>query len=97
MIGAATLAWLLYAVLATAPRGAVLGTTGLVTCVGCAWPTLGVATAVLGGGSTARLGDLSYDLSTLIYLGTLGILYWFVITRLRESETPPRAASTIEG
>jgi hypothetical protein len=80
-----------YLALAALVRGTVLDAAGgglrdglpgllaLFSCVSCAWPVLaGLAAAVFGTGSAlaAATAGLSYDLSTLVFLATVGLLYW---------------------
>lgn len=77
IVGALTLAVLFYAVLASVPRGALLGAGGLVTCVSCAWPIVGAVGGLVGVGSLAA-SRWSYDLATVVFLGTLVGLYWVV-------------------
>ncbi|MFB6161016.1 MAG: hypothetical protein ABEJ61_07545 [Haloferacaceae archaeon] len=86
VVGYLALAYLVYATVVDAlavsdgaVRGTVPGLLGLLSCVSCSWPILAsLATGVFGAG-TAVAGTalaLSYDLSTLVYLVTVGLLYW---------------------
>lgn len=86
-----------YLALAALVRGTVLDATGdgalrsgapgllaLFSCVSCSLPILaGVATLAFGAGSAlvATTASLSYDLSTLVFLVTVGLLYWRPLTR----------------
>jgi hypothetical protein len=81
-----------YLALAALVRGVVLDATGdgalrsgaagllaLFSCVSCSLPVLaGVATLAFGAGSAlvVTTASLSYDLSTLVFLATVGLLYW---------------------
>lgn len=80
VVGYAALAYLLYVVLLDAVRSALGGVVGLFACVGCAAPGLaGVAAAVLGGTAGAGVARVAttfaYDLSTVVFLLALGVLY----------------------
>jgi len=79
VVGYVALSYLVYATVIDAVGSAVSGLLGLLSCVSCTWPVIAsVATGVVGGGSavaTVALG-LSYDLSTAVFLVTVGLLYW---------------------
>jgi hypothetical protein len=79
VVGYLALSYLVYATVIDAVGSAVSGLLGLLSCVSCTWPVLAsVATGVIGGGSavaTVALG-FSYDLSTAVFLVTVGLLYW---------------------
>jgi len=79
LVGYLALSYLVYATVIDAVGSAVSGLLGLLSCVSCTWPIVAsVATGVLGGGSavaTVALG-FSYDLSTAVFLATVGLLYW---------------------
>ncbi len=79
VVGYVALAYLVYATVVDAAGAGVAGVLGLLSCVSCSWPVLaGVAASVFGGGSAlaASTLSLSYDLSTLVFLVTAGLLYW---------------------
>ena len=79
VVGYVALAYLVYATVVDAAGAGVAGVLGLFSCVSCSWPVLaGVAASVFGGGSAlaASTAALSYDLSTLVFLVTVGLLYW---------------------
>ncbi|WP_224447075.1 DUF7546 family protein [Haloprofundus salilacus] len=79
VVGYAALAYLVYATVIDAAGAAVSGLLGLLSCVSCSWPILAsLATAVLGSGSAlaASATALSYDLSTVVFLATVALLYW---------------------
>jgi hypothetical protein len=79
VVGYFALAYLVYATVIDAASAAVSGLLGLLSCVSCSWPILAsLAAAVAGGGSAlaAATTPLSYDLSTLVFVVTVGLLYW---------------------
>lgn len=79
VVGYAALAYLVYATAVDLSGAAVSGLLGLLSCVSCSWPIVAsVAASVFGGGSAvaAATGTLSYDLSTAVFLVTVGLLYW---------------------
>lgn len=81
-----------YLALAALVRGTILDAAGdgalrsgapsllaLFSCVSCSLPILaGAATLAFGAGSAlvATTASLSYDLSTAVFLATVGLLYW---------------------
>ena len=78
VVGYASLAYLLYANALLATRRAGVGMFGVLTCVGCAAPVLAQGTAVLGGSGGALIPliyNWAYDVSTLVFVVTVGILY----------------------
>jgi hypothetical protein len=86
VVGYLALAYLVYATVVDAAGAAVSGVVGLFSCVSCSWPVLAsLSTSLLGGGSAVAgaVTTLSYDLSTLVFLVTVALLYWrpFVGTR----------------
>ena len=79
VVGYVALAYLVYATVVDAAGAGVAGVLGLLSCVSCSWPVLaGIAASVFGGSSAlaASTLSLSYDLSTLVFLVTVGLLYW---------------------
>ena len=79
VIGYVALAYLVYATVVDAAAAAVSGILGLFSCVSCTWPIVAsLASGFLGGGSAIAAGALgaSYDLSTAVFLLTVGLLYW---------------------
>ena len=86
LVGYLVLAWLVALVVAAAGRPLVSGALGLVTCVGCTGPLVLALVAALGGGSVtayAAVSDLSYDLSTLVFLVSLAGVTWSVLRSRR--------------
>lgn len=79
LVGYASLAYLVYAALLETTQSAVGGVLGLLSCVSCTWPVLAAVGATLVGGagflSTSAM-QLSYDLSTAVFLLTVALLYW---------------------
>ncbi|MFB6122987.1 MAG: hypothetical protein ABEJ78_05975 [Haloferacaceae archaeon] len=79
VVGYLALAHLVYATAVDAAGAAVSGVVGVFSCVSCSWPVLAsLSTSLLGGGSAlaGAATSLSYDLSTLVFLVTVALLYW---------------------
>lgn len=79
VVGYAALAYLVYAALLEATRSAVGGVLGLLSCVSCTWPVVAAVGSTLVGGTgflSASAMQLSYDLSTAVFLVTVALLYW---------------------
>ncbi|RDI70925.1 DUF7546 family protein [Halopelagius longus] len=79
VVGYLALAYLVYATVIDAAGSAVSGLLGLLSCVSCSWPiVVSLLTGVVGGGSAvaAVAFDFSYDISTAVFLVTVGLLYW---------------------
>lgn len=79
LIGYLALAYLVYTTLLETAGSAIAGIVGLFSCVSCTWPILAaVASSLLGG--TGFLGatvlNASYGLSTVVFVLTVGMLYW---------------------
>jgi len=75
LVGYLAMTYLVYTRLLDATRAVLSGVLGLVSCVGCTFsillPLIGATTLF---GST--LTGLSWDLSTLVFLVTVALLYW---------------------
>ena len=75
LVGYVAMTYLVYVRLLDATRAVLSGVLGLVSCVGCTFsillPLLGATTLF---GST--LTGLSWDLSTLVFVLTVALLYW---------------------
>jgi uncharacterized membrane protein YraQ (UPF0718 family) len=73
-----------YATAIDAAGAAISGILGFFSCVSCSWPIVAsLASSVLGGGTalaTTAFGA-SYDLSTAVFLLTVGLLYWRPLIR----------------
>jgi hypothetical protein len=79
LVGYAALAYLVYVTVLEAAGSAIAGVLGLFSCVSCTWPILaGIATSAFGGAGILGAAALnaSYDLSTAVFVLTLGLLYW---------------------
>ncbi|WP_424019125.1 DUF7546 family protein [Halorientalis pallida] len=79
VVGYVALAYLVYATVLDATGSAVTGLLGLLSCVSCSWPVLAsLATGLLGSGSAlaGAVYTQSYGLSTLVFVVTVGLLYW---------------------
>lgn len=79
VVGYASLAYLLYVNVLDVTRGVFSGVFGLVTCIGCTAPILAPLIGVLGGPATSLTTTAykwSYDIGTLVFLLTVGLLYW---------------------
>lgn len=84
VLGYLALSYLVYATVVDAAGAAVSGLLGLLSCVSCSWPILAsVSTSLLGGGSAIAAAALtySYDLSTAVFLLTVGLLAWRPLRR----------------
>jgi len=79
IVGYLALGYLVYATVIDASGAAVSGVVGLLSCVSCSWPILAsLLSGVVGGGSAlvAATFDFSYDISTVVFLVTVALLYW---------------------
>jgi hypothetical protein len=79
IVGYAALSYLVYATVLDATGSAVTGLLGLLSCVSCTWPVLAsLATGILGSGSAiaGAVYSQSYGLSTVVFVVTVGLLYW---------------------
>ncbi len=79
VVGYVALAYLIYATVLDAAGSAISGALGLLSCVSCTWPVIAtIATSVLGGGAAfaSVAYDQSYLLSTVVFVVTVGLLYW---------------------
>ncbi|MFB6165421.1 MAG: hypothetical protein ABEJ31_09715 [Haloarculaceae archaeon] len=79
VIGYLALTYLVYATVIDAAASAIGGVLGLLSCVSCSWPVLAsIASSVLGSGSAiaGAVTAQSYGLSTIVFVVTVGLLYW---------------------
>ena len=79
LIGYAALAYLVYVTVIDAAGSAAAGVIGLFSCVSCSWPIVAsVASGLIGGGSllTASALQISYGLSTAVFVLTAALLYF---------------------
>lgn len=76
-VGYAAIAYLLYVALVETSSRALGGLVGLFSCVSCTLPVLAAALSGVAGGSAAAAATTwSYDLSTAVFLLTVGVLTW---------------------
>lgn len=79
VLGYAGLAYLLTANVLKLSRETLSGALGLVTCVGCTVPVLVPVMGLLGGPATSLTTTAyaySYDIGTVLYVLTVGLLYY---------------------
>ncbi|WP_132058670.1 DUF7546 family protein [Halorussus amylolyticus] len=84
LIGYAALAYLVYATVLDASGTPISGLLGLLSCVSCTFPVLAaIATGVAGGtsGLATAVYSQSYALSTVVFVLTVGLLYWRPFSR----------------
>lgn len=78
-VGYVALAYLVYATAIDAAGAALSGILGLLSCVSCTWPVLATIVSGFAGSSTALVSSVysqSYGLSTVVFVVTVGLLYW---------------------
>jgi hypothetical protein len=73
LVGYLAFAYLLYARLLDATAGVLSGVFGLVSCVGC---TFSLLLPLVGASTFSAIAWLSWDVSTLVFLVTIALLYW---------------------
>ena len=79
LLGYGALAYLVYVTVTDAAGSAAAGLIGLFSCVSCSWPIVAsFASAVTGSGSilVASALQISYGLSTAVFVLTAALLYW---------------------
>jgi len=80
VLGYASLAYLVYANVLDLTRSTFSGALGLVTCVGCTVPVLRRHSSAFSVGLPPALTTTayawSYDIGTIIFLLTVGLLSW---------------------
>ncbi|WP_253737901.1 DUF7546 family protein [Halohasta salina] len=79
LVGYTALAYLVYDTVIEASGSAAAGVLGLFSCVSCSWPiVVSLASAVTGGSSilVASALQVSYGLSTAVFVLTAALLYW---------------------
>ncbi|HET7324874.1 MAG TPA: hypothetical protein VFJ06_11120 [Halococcus sp.] len=79
LVGYAALAYLVYATVLDVARSALSGVLGLFSCVSCTWPVIASVVAGVAGSSSAVASatlSSSYGLSTVVFVLTIGLLYW---------------------
>jgi hypothetical protein len=86
-LGYAAIAYLLYVAILDASSRMAGGLVGLLSCVSCTFPVIAAAVSGIAGGTglaaaAALSYDWAYDLSTVVFLVTIGALVWGT-TRVR--------------
>jgi len=79
LVGYSALAYLVYVTVIDTAGSAAAGVIGLFSCVSCSWPIVAsLASGLIGGGSllTASALQISYGLSTAVFVLTAALLYW---------------------
>jgi hypothetical protein len=79
VVGYLALAYLVYATVIDAVTASISGALGLLSCISCTWPILGsIAASVFGSGSAVAVAATTwpYDISTVAFLGAVGLLLW---------------------
>lgn len=79
VVGYVALAYLVYTAALETVRAALSGVIGFASCISCSFSIVLALVAGLTGGSTAAISavyGVSIDLSTLIFLVTIGLLVW---------------------
>ncbi|WP_436902001.1 DUF7546 family protein [Halovenus halobia] len=75
VIGYATLSYAVGCAVAAGSRGALAGTVGLFTCVGCVLPVIGAVVGIFGGAASAlQPATTSYGLATGLFATTVLLL-----------------------
>ena len=84
LLGYLALAYLVYVTVVDAASAAIPGFIGLFSCVSCTWPVLASVLTGVFGASTALASTvtvLSLDVSTAVFLLTVGLLSWRPLLR----------------
>ncbi|GAA0243931.1 hypothetical protein ACFFQF_03590 [Haladaptatus pallidirubidus] len=79
LVGYLALAYLVYATVLDAAGSAISGILGLFSCVSCTWPVVAsLVTGIAGAGSglATMATSGSYDISTVVFVVTVALLYW---------------------
>jgi hypothetical protein len=79
VVGYLSLSYLVYVTVLDAAGSAVGGLLGLVSCVSCTWPVLATLASTAFGGAgffATTATSIPYDLSTVVFLVTVALLYW---------------------
>lgn len=77
-IGYAVLSYLVFVALTDTASSLVGAAVGMVSCVGCTWPIIAGVLSVVGAGgagATSAVQSLSYELSTVVYIVAVVVLY----------------------
>lgn len=86
VIGYAALSYLVYATLLDAAGSAIGGVLGLFSCLSCVWPLIApIFIGVFGSAGAAAAASLqSYVAGTVVFVGTVALLYWRPFKRERD-------------
>jgi len=79
LVGYSALAYLVYVTVIDTAGSAAAGVIGLFSCVSCSWPIVAsLVSGLVGGGSllTASALQISYTVSTAVFVLTAALLYW---------------------
>lgn len=78
VVGYVALTYLVYATLLDAAGSAIGGALGLLSCLSCIWPLIApIFVGVFGSAGAATAASLqSYVAGTVIFVGTVALLYW---------------------
>ncbi|WP_458206230.1 DUF7546 family protein [Haladaptatus sp. NG-SE-30] len=79
LIGYLALSYLVYATVLDAAGSVVAGVLGLFSCVSCTFPVIAsIVTGIAGAGTglAATVASGSYDISTVVFVVTVALLYW---------------------
>jgi hypothetical protein len=77
VIGYVALAYLVYKTALDASSAIFGGVVGIFSCVSCSFPLIaGLVTGIGGGSLAAATAQSSYLLSTVVFVVTVGLLYW---------------------
>ena len=94
VVGYVALAYLVYATLLDAAGSAIGGVLGLFSCLSCVWPLIApIFVGAFGSAGAAATTSLqSYVAGTIIFLGTVALLYWRPFKRTREQTRGSKTA-----
>ncbi|WP_458185510.1 DUF7546 family protein [Haladaptatus sp. NG-WS-4] len=79
LVGYLSLAYLVYATVLDAAGSTVAGILGLFSCVSCTFPVVAsIVTGIAGAGTglATTVASGSYDISTVVFVVTVALLYW---------------------
>lgn len=79
IVGYVALSYLIYVTILDASGSAIAGVLGLFSCVSCSLPIVTMVLSAFVGGSSVLATtalDVSYELSTIVFLMTVALLYW---------------------
>ncbi len=78
VVGYLALTYLVFATLLDTVGGVLSGAIGLFSCVSCTFPIIASVAAAVGGSAalTSAIFQLSLDLSTLVFVVAVALLYW---------------------